>query len=242
MRALSAMEVLEIWEAGVRQHPIDRALTILTSTGDRRSDLARLTIGERDRRLWEMRDVTLGPNIEALIQCPACGERIEFAFSVADVRAPHTEIAEGEHEFDDGEWSVRFRLPNSADLAAVAGQIDPSRAEAELAARCLVGAQRKGIEEPLTKVPTEMWSAVQHRMSSLDPQAEVSFELSCPACGHQWQGLFDIAHFFWLEIAALARRLLREIDLLARIYGWSESEILSVSPTRRQAYLELAGS
>ncbi len=242
MRALSSADILALWETGAGQHPLDRALTVLAMTGDRRSDLARLPIGERDRRLWELHEATFGPNLEALTQCPACGGQIEFQFSVSDVRVPGLDGSETEHELNEGDWSIRFRLPESRDLAAIATANDPSGAEIELAARCLVRAKRNGSEAPPADVPDAAWQAVQRKMCELDPQAEVRFALSCPACGHQWLALFDIAHFLWTEMTALARRLLREVDLLARTYSWSESGILSLSPARRQAYLELAGS
>ena len=53
--------------------------------------------------------------------------------------------------------------------------------------------------------------------------------------------LFDILSFFWGEIQICARRLLREVHALASAYGWTESEILSLSTTRRHAYLEMVG-
>jgi hypothetical protein len=71
------------------------------------------------------------------------------------------------------------------------------------------------------------------------PEAEVMLDFACPSCGHRWQGLFDIAAFFWREIRAQARRLLREVHLLASAYGWREADILVMSPRRRQAYMEL---
>jgi hypothetical protein len=76
-------------------------------------------------------------------------------------------------------------------------------------------------------------------MLEADPQAEIILRLTCPACGHQWELLFDIADFFWTEIAVQAQRLLREIDTLARAYGWTEREILSLPAQRRQSYLEM---
>jgi hypothetical protein len=79
-------------------------------------------------------------------------------------------------------------------------------------------------------------------MAASDPVAEVLLDLRCPLCAHSWQALFDIASFLWMEISAHARRLLREVDALARAYGWGEAEILGLSATRRQAYLELIGS
>jgi hypothetical protein len=64
-------------------------------------------------------------------------------------------------------------------------------------------------------------------------------DFACPSCGHEWQSLFDIAAFFWAEIAAQARRLLREVHQLASAYGWREADILAMSARRRRAYLEM---
>ncbi len=242
MRALSSTDILRIWESGARQHPLDRALTVLAAAGERRADLAHLPIGERDRRLWEVRETTFGPIVESLTQCPTCRERVEFQFRVADVRVASAEATAREHELNVGEWAIRFRLPDSQDLAALVTANDCGHVEAELASRCLLRSEWNGTEVAPAEVPADAWERVQRRMSDLDPQAEVRFELSCPACGHRWQTLFDIAQFLWTEVAAIAEQLLREVDLLARAYGWSEGAILSLSPDRRQAYLELARS
>jgi len=64
-------------------------------------------------------------------------------------------------------------------------------------------------------------------------------ELSCPVCRQNWRLSFDIGAFLWAEINSLAKRLLREVHTLARAYGWREADILSMSATRRQAYIEL---
>ena len=146
MRALSSADILTIWEGGSAQHPIDRALTVLTAAGKRRSDLARLPIGERDRQLWDVREATFGSNVEALIPCPACGERMEFQFSVSDIAVPRCDGSGAEHELHEGDWFVRFRLPESRDLVVIVTANGPSRAEAELAAQCLVIAERNGSE------------------------------------------------------------------------------------------------
>ncbi len=36
-----------------------------------------------------------------------------------------------------------------------------------------------------------------------------------------------------------AEQSLVEVDALARAYGWTEAEIMQLSPTRRAAYLQL---
>ena len=45
---------------------------------------------------------------------------------------------------------------------------------------------------------------------------------------------------FWAEIDAWARRILREVNILARAYGWRESDILALGAVRRQIYLTMA--
>ena len=85
--------------------------------------------------------------------------------------------------------------------------------------------------------------AVMERLAAADPQADVWIDLTCPACGRNWQEEFGILSFFWSEIHGWAARILREVHELARAYGWREAEILALSPWRRQAYLEmLSGS
>ena len=63
--------------------------------------------------------------------------------------------------------------------------------------------------------------------------------MTCPACGRFWQAAFDIASYLWSELDALAQRLLGEVHTLARAYGWREADVLSMSPWRRQFYLEM---
>ncbi len=50
---------------------------------------------------------------------------------------------------------------------------------------------------------------------------------------------FDIVSFLWNELNAWAIRTLREVHILASAYGWSETDILAMSPWRRQFYLEV---
>ena len=79
-------------------------------------------------------------------------------------------------------------------------------------------------------------------MARADPQADVTFSITCPACGHAWQAIFDIVSFFWREVNAWSYRLLYEVHLLASAYGWREADILAMSPWRRQCYLEMTGT
>jgi hypothetical protein len=81
--------------------------------------------------------------------------------------------------------------------------------------------------------------AIAEAMVEHDPRAEMRLAMHCHACQHSWSTIFDIVSFFWTEIEASAKRLLREVHTLAKAYGWREADILALSSARRQCYLEL---
>ena len=85
----------------------------------------------------------------------------------------------------------------------------------------------------------EPLAAHTRKASQADPQADLQLDLSCDACGHQWQAPFDIVAFLWTELNAWAQRRLSEIHVLAKAYGWTEPEVLALSPWRRQVYLNM---
>src|SRR5262249_58311058 len=89
-------------------------------------------------------------------------------------------------------------------------------------------------------LPEDVVREVVERMAALDPQADTRINLSCPDCQYRWSEVFDVVSFFWTEIDAWARRLLRDVNILARAYGWREHDILALSPMRRQLYLAMA--
>jgi hypothetical protein len=83
-------------------------------------------------------------------------------------------------------------------------------------------------------------TSIAEALTALDPAAEILIDLTCAACGSGNQTLFDISRSLWLDICARALRLVQEVDTLARVYHWGETEILSMSEARRRLYLEMA--
>jgi hypothetical protein len=80
---------------------------------------------------------------------------------------------------------------------------------------------------------------IEAGMSLADPMAEILIQLSCPSCGVGQESVLDIVSFFWTELEAHAKRLLREVHDLATAYGWTEHGVLSLSDQRRAAYLDM---
>jgi hypothetical protein len=260
MRALSAAELLAVWDRGLVQPLGQRALLLLTAAYPevRPETLARLSIGQRNACLLTLREWTFGRQLESLTNCPVCHERLELNFAVADVRvaeAPPTvalalpaagEQGQGEeYILEHSGYRVRFRLPDTLDLTSVleSGQRfeDIPQARTALLARCLLAVERNGevlASIVLDELPPELITAMLDRMAQVDPQADITLALNCPACRHQWPAMFDILSFFWQEIDAWAQRLLDDVHTLASAYGWPEADILGLSPHRRQFYLE----
>lgn len=224
----AAEAVVAIWERGRAEHPVDRALTLLAGcSGEPRSALADWPLEERDAALAAYRTSLFGPRWAGYAACPSCGCGVDVALTL-----PATAAAEGVFTVEARGGAVTVRMPTSRDLAGVAACASVQEAAAALARRCLTGG------------PAELDGAVLAAVEAeLDRRATLSagtVSVACPDCAGQWLLEMDVAAFFWREIEVLAGRLLREVDALARRYGWTEAEILALSPARRAIYLELA--
>jgi len=202
--------------------------------------LEALSIGERDALLLQLRELTLGGTLEGFARCPSCVEPLEFAMAASELQGGEAGLAPLELETDG--FRVEFRLPDSRDVAAAAAMPDLLMARGELASRCIMQLTRNGAVAQAGELPEFVIASMGERMAECDPRAEVLLSLSCPSCRHAWQELFDIASFFWAELAAEARRVLWQVHALARAYGWRESDILALSARRRSAYLEMVGA
>lgn len=242
MRSLSASDIITVWELGQRQHPLERAILLLSVAYPDQSQqqLAMLSVGQRDRRLLALRQMTMGSQLKSLMACPQCGDRLEFALNLSD-------ICIGELSDDLGEnktvqiagFECQFRLPNSWDLAVLTAAQTVEKAYHLLLERCVVQISQAGTPIYWETLPPEVIDQLAQAMNDCDPQAEVLLELDCPTCEHHWQAVFDIVSFFWTELDALARRLLQEVHVLAKAYSWREADILAMSATRRQFYLDM---
>lgn len=230
MQALSAERLLRAWELGRGRHPIDRAV-LLHALAEPDADpnaLADQPLGRRNRAVLALRTATFGRQLPAWLDCPACGERLELSLDSATLEALAAP-ADGPVEVA----GLRFRLPTSRDLAAVAGDTSADAAALHLLEHCLIAAP----DAPTPALST-LIEAASDALEQADPWADPSFDSTCGACGHSWDVRLDIAAFLWDELDARARRLLDEVHLLASAYGWPEADILALSEPRRAAYLQ----
>lgn len=209
----------------------------------------RESLGERDACLLRLQSALFGPALQVHARCPHCGERAEATLD-ARAFAESAPVAAQERtamELDEGGYRVRYRLPCGEDLQLLAASrpgpddgIDS--AVAALLSRCVLDARCDGRAIGVAELPGALVQRIGERMAEQDPLADLRLDLACPACGDAWTAALDIGAYLWSELDDWAQELLGEVDTLARHYGWSEPQVLALSPVRRRFYLDLVRS
>jgi hypothetical protein len=242
----SVQALLESWER-IRDEPLAvRALELLMLMYPdcSQAQLEVLSVGERDRVLFWLREQLFGSGLSSVVACPACQEYLEVEFNVHDVLET-TMPTPASLEVQVKDQHVCVRLPNALDLVAIASIRNVRAAKQALLERCVLSMassrSRKNQPTDVLRDPA-MLEAINQAMLQADPQAVVELQLNCPNCTHVWTAMLDIASYLWRELDVWAKRTLREVHCLARAYGWTESQILALSPNRRRLYLELVNA
>lgn len=222
--------MVTIWEQGHALSSLERCVLVLR-TWDPTGSESDLSIDEMNRRLLQLRSTLFGPKMEFYAECQNCGEAVEFSVDASVLAAEEKDDTVLPSSVAGRE--LVCRPPSAGDVLAAAAAPDPRR---ELAWRCLQG---NPDEHP--ELDEDTLDRVEEWLMARYPLLEIHFGLTCPNCGHGWDQLLDIDAVLWRDIDHEARRLLADVDQLARRYGWSESEILELSPQRRLQYLEFPG-
>jgi hypothetical protein len=243
MRGLVERDLFPLWEQGEAADSEGRsgALLAVAVPGLGPDAAAALTVGERDAALLELHVRTFGSRLEGFVHCPECAEPLEVELGEAEVRAILAAApAAGEQELSTRGYRLRFRALTCGDLVAAATAGDLGAVRAELVRRCVLDARRGRARVTAGELPERVVDSLAERLAESDPQSEIALELTCPECGCGWRALVDVGSFLWAEVSAATRRLLEDVHVLARGYGWTEAEVLGLSRRRRALYVELA--
>ncbi len=237
VRSITNAAVLSAWESAYSLGNAARGLVLLGLAVPDKSveHLLQYSIGQRDAALMQLRGKLFGSQLQALVSCPKCSERIELSSRVDDLIVPCEErTSVVEYECASALGPLQVRLPSCRDLVAIEQIQSPDARKFELLHRCVrttegLPADRLLIDAVAQDV-SDFWSRN-------DPQSDIRFALECPSCECTWTSRFDIPSFLWHELDSWARRLMTEVHSLAFAFGWSEQSILEMSPWRRQVYL-----
>lgn len=242
MKPLASHDLLQAWLVGEERHSVDRTLTLLVFACPEKSwdELVHLNIARRDALLLELHAETFGPQLDGFTDCPECGERLEFSVAISDLLEKFSEnpISE-ELTFSIEEYKIQGRLPNSLDLAAISRCEEIEDAHNLLLHNCIQQATKGDVKVSIEDLPEQVIAAAIIQVMESDSLSEIRFNLRCPECGNRWYSILDTLTYFWSEATFHVKRLLGEVDALARVYGWREEDILAMSTRRRQHYVQM---
>jgi hypothetical protein len=247
MRIPSAHDLVRIWELGQDKPGWYQALLLLAAAFPERAhgELAALPLGVRNQCLFTLRARLIGQRMDACVNCPDCGEALEFSLGVDDLcpdPPPSLDtalLAAPARRFTADGIELTLRLADSRDLEAISRFSRFDHPARDLACRCVESACCEQTVLAPDELDETVLDLVAEHLAELDPLAERRLALDCNACGHTWSALFDIMSFLWAELSARAQRLLGEVHVLASNYGWREADILHMTSVRRQRYLDL---
>lgn len=230
--------LLELWEQVKDSAPSTRALALAEGVaGSDVADVAGLPIGRRDALLLDFRSARSGSDLDAVVDCPACAEVINFTL---DARALTSVAAAPVRPVSVEGYVVEWRPLDSSDLLAAVACADRWEAEQLLVSRSVTNCS--GPDGPCSpsELPDPVRDALSEALAAADPLTEVLVHLGCPGCGEIFVSDVDVVAFVWNDVRDGAQRILRDVDLLARTYGWTEPDVLALSDDRRALYVALA--
>jgi hypothetical protein len=224
-------ELLGAWEAAARMPPPARgaALVARAALAPDLDTALDMPLGRSAALAARAHAEAFGAEVEGVLRCPACGETLEVTLPLD---APATESG-GEASTTAGGLAVR--APTTRDLLAAAAASD---AEAALLARCVHDPDGAPVDPP-SLGPSELAEidAVAERLAGL---AGVVVSATCPGCGAEASAPLDVGALLWDRVARAAQALLGDVAELAQAYGWTEADVLALTPLRRRAYLDRA--
>lgn len=235
VRVLGASDLLALWERGAPRHALDRSALLAAFA---RPDLppeaiTDLPLGEITASLLRLREASFGGRIRSHVDCERCGQRLELSLDVQSLlqSVPNEEVGPRVVDVE----GLRVRAPSLHDLAAVANEPDAGRGARQLLELCTTEGDAAALSDATVR-------EVEDALEAADPNADLAFDLRCETCGHLGTAQLDAGELLWDEIDARARALFGEVHQLARAYGWTESEILTLSAARRASYLSMVAA
>jgi hypothetical protein len=238
---LGSEERLRAWENAGNEPPLGREVALAVAFGAGESEtLPAVGMGDFHRKMLECYGEQFGREAGATAHCPKCSAGSEFSVDLGKFVEAQTPAIVG--ELCVGGYQLSVRLPTVGDLLAAGAAGNVEAARKCLIGRCVVRARRGDLDIAAESLPAEIITAIESELAKADPLGRFQMHVSCPECGHSWLERLDLGAFFWSGLEDSVTRILRDVDVVARAYGWSEREILALSASRRKTYVAMIES
>lgn len=238
---VSEADLLDVFEDYASSSTLGRALALvaLACPIETKDVLTDWPIGRRDSALLELRESLFGKQLAGVTKCPNCKADVEIAFDTEAIRTNYATGAPFNFQRIGLDGTVyQLKLCPISSRALLESDVNRE----QLLKRCIIALSHsddEGDSQLPIEIPVDVIQACDRALAECDPQSDIQLELICANCEHSWNSPFDIATYLWQEIGAWAGRTLREIHAIASVYGWTEREILNLTPKRRRSYLQM---
>lgn len=164
-----------------------------------RARVRELLVAERDLELVRLRRMSIGPQVEARVECPTCGEVNDAGFSLDDLDldpglpAERTGLA-----VDDDELTLS--LPTAGDQEELLDADLDGLAERRtwLLARSLRRPDGSVLGlDAARRLPLRRRAALEGAIDELLPALDLQMEVRCAQCGADFTAPFDVGSFFF---------------------------------------------
>lgn len=205
-----------------------------------------LTVGDREALLLHARRLTLGNQLDCVVNCPNddCGEKMGLNLAISNFLLTPYENAQDLYETtiseNDKSYQVKFRLPTGSDQeeAARTAKSNPHGAAEQVLRSCIMNINTDSKDE-VEALPLSVKENLPYIIAELDPQAELTLNISCTGCRTQFSTILDAGSYFSRELKSNLNHLYNEVHLIAYHYHWSEKEIMSMTTSKRHRYRDL---
>jgi hypothetical protein len=223
-------EMLAAWEAASTVPPAARTVVLVhrAALAEDLDAALDLPLGEAAALAARTHSEAFGAVVDGILSCEGCGEDL-------DVTLPLSELNGNGGATTAEAAGLIVRAPTTRDLIAASEGDDASRA---LIARCV--RDREGAPVDPDALDAERLAELDAAAEELSGPAGLVLRSRCPACGEDATAPLDIGALLWEQVERSAHALLTAVAELGAAFGWSEDEILALTPLRRRVYLELA--
>jgi hypothetical protein len=227
-------QVVSAWEAAAALPPVARGVALLERAGlvDDLDAGLDLPVGESAALAARLYADAFGDVVDGLVACAECAMVLDVTVPLRALPAAHgdatTVVAPDGRE-------LRVRAPTTRDLLAAGDRADPARA---LLAACV--SAPGGAPASADELGDEALGLVDGAAEDLAGAAAIVVRATCPECGADVAASVDVGALLWDRVARAAGEALDEVAELAAAFGWSEADVLALTPLRRAAYLVLA--
>lgn len=204
---------------------------------------------------WEL---TIGKRIECLLTITALANTLELPIQLRclneacqkqmEIEISLEELANLKNRSDDNDYfmvqfdseRLQMRKPTGNDQLEWLKSTFPNEdAAIKAMIHTLISYNAKSASNEEYAISDEWVKTINETFTEIDPLVNFSLITYCPYCDKQGCYELNLEELLLQELYKAQLSLMDTIHLLARHYHWSERQILSIPPWRRQHYLAM---